>query len=457
MAIDKILILPEGHNCQNKSGHQAEKKIGHNCGSRKTTTITTESLVESPSNPLYYYTPRSTINISSTNTFPSTATSAFGRFPFQSKQRKTELLESYGKYFERFNSRSSTPSGLRSLLPPPDFRIFDSWEAAELEKEEEKSEDQEFTYLYLIPENPEVETLNIQTQQQLENPKIETPNIQMPPNQRNQNPELINQQNLPPVIIINQPPINPIAELIQQPLQLPPQQPGQQQLLQQPPQPLNLDSMAYTPIAKLDNFTGKKDDIQIWLNDIEKAITANGWNNAQAMQAIHYFLKDTTNSWYQSLINKPQDFNAFKAEFLRYFSNNNSINCLVNAFTTMKQGEIEAVTTYLGCFHQNLCQIQAIDANYFIAPQILNQFIRGLCSSILQHVRSLYPGTLQDVVTHAKDFESAESEANHAQAVNLIMNRSSELDSKLEKFSESINKRLEKYLADNHAIYQPPQ
>ncbi|KAG9306880.1 hypothetical protein G9A89_002549 [Geosiphon pyriformis] len=36
--------LPEGHDCQNKSGHQAKKKIRHNCDSRKTTTITTESL-----------------------------------------------------------------------------------------------------------------------------------------------------------------------------------------------------------------------------------------------------------------------------------------------------------------------------------------------------------------------------------------------------------------------------
>ncbi|KAG9290278.1 hypothetical protein G9A89_022254 [Geosiphon pyriformis] len=85
------------------------------------------------------------------------------------------------------------------------------------------------------------------------------------------------------------------------------------------------------------------------------------------MQAILYFLKDTADSWYQSLINKPQDFNAFKVEFLRYFSNNNSINCLVNAFTTMKQEETEAVTTYLGRFHQNLHQIQAINANYFTA------------------------------------------------------------------------------------------
>ncbi|KAG9304008.1 hypothetical protein G9A89_005918 [Geosiphon pyriformis] len=86
-------------------------------------------------------------------------------------------------------------------------------------------------------------------------------------------PEQINQNNLPPNIAINQPPINPIAKSIQQPLQLPPQQ--NQQPFQQPPQPLNLDSMVYVPIAKLDNFTSKEDDTQVWLNNVEKAITAN--------------------------------------------------------------------------------------------------------------------------------------------------------------------------------------
>ncbi|KAG9289276.1 hypothetical protein G9A89_007521 [Geosiphon pyriformis] len=196
--------------------------------------------------------------------------------------------------------------------------------------------------------------------------------------------------------------------------------PGSAINITSPPQQPNLDPMAYVLIVKLDNFTSEE-------------------NNTQ------------------SLINKPQDFNAFKVEFLRYFSNNNSINWLANTFSTMKQKETEAVTTYLGRFHRNLCQIQAIDANYFTAPQILNQFIRGLCSSILQHVCLLHPVTLQDAVIHARDFESAESEANHAQAVNLVMNGLSELDFKLKQFSDSINQKLEEYLADNHAIYQPPQ
>ncbi|KAG9287769.1 hypothetical protein G9A89_017364 [Geosiphon pyriformis] len=368
---------------------EINKEIEHHTQQRYLITYTSKdkeklqtpakTRVESLSNPSYHYTPKSAINISS-----------------------TDHLD---------DSHSKVDKGKQNY-----FRISDLWEAVESEKEEEKSKNQEFTYQHPITENLE---------QQLENPEIKTPNIRMPPNQRNQKPELINQQNLRPQL-----------------LQLPPQQPGQQQLLQQPPQPPNLDPIAYTPITKLDNFTGEEDDTQIWLNDVEKAITANGWNDAQAIQAIPYFLKDTANSWYQSLINKPQNFNAFKAEFLQYFSNNNSINHLVNAFTTIKQGETKAITTYLGRFHQNLCQIQAIDTNYFTAPQILNQFIHGLCSSILQHVHPLHPGTLQDAVTRAKDFESTESEANHIQAINLVMNRSSELDSKLEKFSKSINKNL---------------
>ncbi|KAG9302755.1 hypothetical protein G9A89_009532 [Geosiphon pyriformis] len=194
-----------------------------------------------------------------------------------------------------------------------------------------------------------VEIIRGRRRRNLKNLEIETLNIQAPPNQNNPNPEIINQQNLPPVIVIDQLPINPI----------PPQQP-------------NLDPMAYAPITKLDNFTGKENNAQVWLNDVKKAITANGWNDAQALQAIPYFLKNTANSWYQSLVDKSQDFNTFKLEFLRYFSNNNSINRLANTFTTIKQEETKAVTTYLGCFHRNLRQIQAIDTNYFTVPQILN-------------------------------------------------------------------------------------
>ncbi|KAG9306235.1 hypothetical protein G9A89_016139 [Geosiphon pyriformis] len=207
--------------------------------------------------------------------------------------------------------------------------------------------------------------------------------------------------------------------------------------------------MAYTPITKIKKFTGKENNAQVWLNNVEKAIATNGWNDNRALQAILYFLQDTANSWYQSL--------EFKVVFLRYFSNNNNINHLANTFTTIKQEETEAVTTYLGHFHKNLCQIQAIQADYFTAPQILNQFIHGLHSSLLQHIHSMHSQTFQDAVTNTRDFELAEFEGNHVQAVNLVMNGLSELDSKLKQFSDSINQKLERYLANNCAIYQPPQ
>ncbi|KAG9291868.1 hypothetical protein G9A89_012153 [Geosiphon pyriformis] len=169
--------------------------------------------VESPTNPSYHYTPRSAINILLTDASTSNVTSAFEQFPFQKEEK------------------------------------------------EEESEDQEFTYQNLITENPEVETLNFQTQQNLnlENLEIKTLNIQPLPNQNNQNSNLINQLDLSPVIIINPPPV----ELIGQPSQQLHQQIQQPLVpLQQPLQP-NLDPMAYVSITKLKKFTGKENDAQV--------------------------------------------------------------------------------------------------------------------------------------------------------------------------------------------------
>ncbi|KAG9286728.1 hypothetical protein G9A89_012278 [Geosiphon pyriformis] len=151
-------------------------------GKGKLQTPAKKNRVESPGNPSYHYTPGSAINISLTDAFSSTATSVFGQFPFQNRQRKTEL-------------------------------ISDLWKAAESEKEEEESENQEFTYQNSTTKSLEVETPNLQAQQNLniENLEIKTPNQQR---QNNPKPELINQQNLPLIIVIDQLLINPIAEPI---------------------------------------------------------------------------------------------------------------------------------------------------------------------------------------------------------------------------------------------------
>ncbi|KAG9294226.1 hypothetical protein G9A89_021585 [Geosiphon pyriformis] len=148
--------------------------------------------IESPINLSYYYTLGSTINIASADTSTSNATSTFGQFPFQN------------------------------------FGTASSWEVTELkeeqEEEEKKFEDQEFIYQNPIPKIPEFETMNVQTPKNpnQKNLKIETSNFQAQPKQNNQNPEAINQLNLPPNIVIEHPPIDPIA------------QPLLQQLIQQP-------------------------------------------------------------------------------------------------------------------------------------------------------------------------------------------------------------------------------
>ncbi|KAG9301146.1 hypothetical protein G9A89_012529 [Geosiphon pyriformis] len=444
--------LPINHNFASIIT-EINKEIEHHIQQRYPITYTSKgkgklqtpakTRIKSSNNPSYYYTPGSAINISLTDASASNVTSTFGCFPFQSKQRKKDLLGPYGEYFKGFKSQSLMPSGFQSPPPQPNFGIMSLWKITESERgqeveEEKKSKDHKFTYQNPILENPESKTPNFQTQPNLDNQKNNTPNIQTPPNQNNPNFKVINQY-LPSVIVIDQPPVEPIGQPIQ------PQNQQNQQLLPVPPQqqqqlpPPQQQQMAYAPITKLDKFNSEEDDVQVWLNDIAKAITANNWDDAKAMQAIPYFLQNTTDAWYQSLAVKSQNFNGFKTEFLQYFSNNNSINKLANTFTMIRQGDTEAVTTYLECFYKNLRQIQAIQANYFTAPQILNQFIRGL------HI------------TYVRDFEAAKLEANHAQAVNLAINRSSELDSKLKQFSDSINQKLEGYLADNYMIYQPPQ
>ncbi|KAG9291633.1 hypothetical protein G9A89_022052 [Geosiphon pyriformis] len=314
--------------------------------------------VESPNNSSYHYTPESAINISSTDTSASNATSIFGHFPFQSKQKKEDLLGLYDKYFEK---------------------ITESEEGQEVEEKKE-SENHKFTYQNLILENPETKF------RQLGKQHSEYSNTTK------------SEQSKPQIIVIDQPPVKTIGQPIQSQNQQqpPPILPQQQQ--QQLPLPQQ-QQMAYIPIIKLDKFNGEEDDAQ-----------------------------------YQSLTVKPQNFNRFKTEFLQYFSNNNSINKLANIFTMIRQGNTEAVTTYLRHFHRNLHQIQAIQVNYFTTSWILNQFIRGLRSSILQQVHPMHPVDLPAIVTYARDFEAAELEANHAQAVNLAMNRLFELDFKLKQF-----------------------
>ncbi|KAG9305431.1 hypothetical protein G9A89_021149 [Geosiphon pyriformis] len=192
------------------------------------------------------------------------------------------------------------------------------------------------------------------------------------------------------------------------------------------PIPLNITSntpfinwiMAYQDIAKLEKFSGEKDNAYSWIADAKKAITANGWNDDHTVQALPFFLTGTANSWYQSLAEKPTSFTKFKLTFLQYFS---------------------------------------IERDYYTTVQVLNQFIKGLRSSILRSVRPCHLTSLQDTVTLAHDFESAKQEANHTQAINLAINGTSDIDTKITQLSKKLTQKIEGFLAGTTGTYQSPQ
>ncbi|KAG9289247.1 hypothetical protein G9A89_002590, partial [Geosiphon pyriformis] len=173
------------------------------------------------------------------------------------------------------------------------------------------------------------------------------------------------------------------------------------------PIPLNITSntppinqiIAYWDIAKLEKFSGEEDNTYSWIVDTEKAITANGWNDDHTIQALPFFLIGTANSWYQSLAEKSTSFTEFKLAFLQYFS---------------------------------------IERDYYTVAQVFNQFIKGLWSGILRFIRSRHLTSLQDTVTLIRDFESTKQEANHTQAINLAINGTSDINTKITQLKKII-------------------
>ncbi|KAG9292110.1 hypothetical protein G9A89_005254 [Geosiphon pyriformis] len=141
--------------------------------------------------------------------------------------------------------------------------------------------------------------------------------------------------------------------------------------------------MAYWDIAKLEKFSDEEDNTYSWI----------------------------------SLAEKPTSFTEFKLVFLQYFCDPNTLIQLQNQFSIIKQNDHEAVTTYLRRFNQVLRQILTIEQNYYTTMQVLNQFIKGLRSSLLKSVQSYHSTNLQEAVTLTYNFESTEQEANHTQAI----------------------------------------
>ncbi|KAG9286997.1 hypothetical protein G9A89_022961 [Geosiphon pyriformis] len=117
---------------------------------------------DSPANSSYYHTPGSTINI--INTVTTSTTMPLNRILFQSKQKKTELLETY------------------------DFRAISSSEITN--SKEEESSDQKVNKQNLILKHSEIKTLHLP-------PVIVINPLSAPPNtQQQQQPQPLSQQQI---------------------------------------------------------------------------------------------------------------------------------------------------------------------------------------------------------------------------------------------------------------------
>ncbi|KAG9305315.1 hypothetical protein G9A89_007810 [Geosiphon pyriformis] len=189
----------------------------------------------------------------------------------------------------------------------------------------------------------------------------------------------------------------------------------------------NGNEMTTPYIARLTDFSGEEEetDVHTWLREAQKAIQANNWNDQRAIQTLPFFLKGT------------------------------------NKFNTIKQNTGKTVTQYLAQFNRICHQIEAIEQEYYTDPQVLNQFIRELKSSILGRVRPAHLNSLPEAITLARALESAKKEANHSQMVNMVMeeNKTETLEKRVTRLGEELSKKIGSYLIPDPRknTYQPPQ
>ncbi|KAG9297377.1 hypothetical protein G9A89_009461 [Geosiphon pyriformis] len=89
--------------------------------------------------------------------------------------------------------------------------------------------------------------------------------------------------------------------------------------------------------------------------------------------------------------------------------------------------------------------IEVIEQEYYTDLQVLNQFIGGLKSSILERICSAYPNSLSEAITLTRALESAEKEANHSQMINMIMkeNKTKTLEKRVIQLGEELSKKIE--------------
>ncbi|KAG9286171.1 hypothetical protein G9A89_010185 [Geosiphon pyriformis] len=198
-----------------------------------------------------------------------------------------------------------------------------------------------------------------------------------------------------------------------------------------------------TYIAKIPEFNGEDIETspQEWLDQVTKAGDANGWNAAKMLRTISYFLKETVGEWFENLAVPFNDWNAFKAAFLKQFTDNNTSITLHNYFRNIKQELSEFIITYIGKFNKLLRRIRQLETNNYY-------------SDVCPHV----PEDLNFAIQHGKRYEMAMEEANHTKLVNLAIGETS---SAAEKKIDQLTKKVKNYFTNQQQQqpqrYQPPQ
>ncbi|KAG9287865.1 hypothetical protein G9A89_017460 [Geosiphon pyriformis] len=81
------------------------------------------------------------------------------------------------------------------------------------------------------------------------------------------------------------------------------------------------------------------------------------------LRTIPYFLKGTAGEWFENLAIPFNDWDTFKAVFLKQFTNNNTSITLQNRFRNIKQELSESIMTYIRKFNKLLKQICQLETN----------------------------------------------------------------------------------------------
>ncbi|KAG9302129.1 hypothetical protein G9A89_020563 [Geosiphon pyriformis] len=189
----------------------------------------------------------------------------------------------------------------------------------------------------------------------------------------------------------------------------------------------NKEEMATAYIAKIPEFTGEDNDTssQEWLDKVQKAGDANGWNAAKMLKTIPYFLQGTAEEWFKNLEEPFENWQAFKDAFLQQFTDNNTSITLRNHFHNIKQETSET-------------------------------FIAGLKDKLIKKVCLHASADLATAIRHAKNYEMAMEKANHTKLVNLAIGETSlAAEEKIDQLTKKLVLRNSGQQRPNHYHTQP--